>query len=361
MYKYDARDDAEKVLSKSIFDMYMSSENSCEYNKKIKELSDAQHKYSSFLKSMVKVYVDRYATDEEYGAYCRKRQMMSTCIPKYVEFCENLFRTAPDKRIEYVDSTGISYGTVMEYLRKYRDGRREYSHLVDEFYDKYSILMEERKQKEDDEKIRKNYHDACKFFDDEIISNGYYSVVNYVESFPEKERDSIRGTVDRKKRFIVKRNRDVWECYMRKMEVNRTNNYVMLKNNIELFVSQMVNGYLNNKPVDIIDYYLTVGVPFKTFKEICEGHLSTSELTLFNVFTTQYMNTGASLEVDVENYFNTNYSNSETGVVASDEEKLCVVDFLRKNNIPEIYFPVALNKYLKGDLDIKFKSLKKEI
>ena len=37
MYKYDARDDAEKVLSKSIFDMYMSSENSCEYNKKIKE------------------------------------------------------------------------------------------------------------------------------------------------------------------------------------------------------------------------------------------------------------------------------------------------------------------------------------
>ena len=52
------------------------------------------------------------------------------------------------------------------------------------------------------------------------------------------------------------------------------------------------------------------------------------------------------------------YSNSEIDI--TEEEKIRIVEFLRENNIPTVYFPVALNKYLKGDLDIKVKSLKKE-
>lgn len=360
MYKYDARDDAEKVLSKSIFDMYMSSENSCEYNKKIKEVSDTHHKYESYLKSMVQVYVDSYATDEEYGAYCRKRQTMTNRIPKYVKFCEELFKTSPDRRIEYVDSTGISYGDVMGYLRKYRDSRREYSHLVDEFYDKYSILMEDRKQKEDDERIQKKYSDACKFFDNEIISKGYYSIAEYVDSFEENKRKSIRSFAYDRRKIIFNRDPNVWECYARKMAVNKVNSYLMLKDNIDSFVGQMVNGGLNNDKVDVIDYYMTVGIPFKKFKDICEGYLSETVMSLFNIFITPYVNI-ENMGFDDESYSKINYSNSETGKFVSDEEKLCVIDFLRKNNIPTAYFQVALNKYLKGDLDIKFKSLKKEI
>ena len=360
MYKKDARDEAERVLSKNIYDMYMSSENVPEYNKKVKEISDKEHKIESYLKSMVKVYVERYATDEEVGKYERKRQTMSNRVPKYVKFCEDLFKIEPDKRIDYVDSTGESYGDVLVYLKKYKECHRTYSHLVDEFYDKYSLLMEDRRQKENDERIRKNFKDACNFFDDEVISKGFYSVADYADYVNDKNKKRVRSYAEGRRKIIIARNPDVWECYLRKMEVNRTYAYVMLKNNFDSFVNQMVDGFRNGRPVDVIDYYMTVGnVSFKKFKDICEGHLSKSVISLFNIFITPYLNMENGVEV--KDYFRINYTNLETGKTASEEEKICIYEFLRNNDIPEVYFPIAVNKYLNGDLDIKYKSLKKEI
>lgn len=358
MYKIDARDEGERILSKNMYDMYMSSENINEYNTKVRELSNKEHKIGSYLKSMVSVYIDRYATDEEVGKYERKRQTMTNRIPKYVKFCEDLFKIEPDKRIDYVDSTGERYGKVMEYLNKYRNCHRVYSHLVDEFYDKYSLLMEDRRQKENDERIRKNFKDACNFFDDEVISKGFYSVADYADYVNDKNKKRVRSYAEGRRKIIIARNPDVWKCYLRKMEVNRRDVYVMLKDKIDDFVGQMVNGFYNNKPVDIIDYYMTVGnVSFKKFKEICDGHLSQSVISLFNIFTTPYLNMENNF--DVEDYFKINYINSETGKSASDDEKICIYEFLRNNNIPEVYFPIAVNKYLKGNLDIKVKTLKK--
>ncbi len=360
MYKTDARNEAERILSKNMYDMYMSSESVPEYNKRVKEISDKEHKIESYLKSMVKVYVERYATDEEVGKYQRKRQTMFNRVPKYVKFCEELFKVDPDERIDYVDSTGESYGKVMEYLNKYRNCHRVYSHLVDEFYDKYSILMEERREKENDERIRKNYKEACKFFDEEIIAKGHYSISDYVDYVDEENKRCMRSYASTRKKKINDRNPDAWECYLCKMEVNRRDTYVMLKDNIDSFVGKMVDGFYNNKPSDIIDYYMTVGnISFRKFKEICKGHLSTSVISLFNIFIEPYMN--MENNVEIEDYFKINYTNSETGKSASDEEKICIFEFLRNNNIPEVYFPIAVNKFLKGDLDIKVKTLKKEI
>jgi hypothetical protein len=309
---------------------------------------------------MVKVYVERYATDEEVGKYQRKRQTMSNRVPKYVKFCEELFKIKPDRRIDYVDSTGESYGDVLVYLKKYKDCHRTYSHLVDDFYDKYSLLMEERKEKENDERIRKNYKEACKFFDKEIIANGHYSVADYVDYVADDKKDYLRSYASTRKRRIIERNPEVWECYLRKMEVNRRDAYVMLKDNIDDFIVKMVNGFRNNKPVDVIDYYMILGnVSFKKFKEICDGHLTQSIISLFNIFTTPYLNMESGVEV--KDYFKINYINSETGRIASEEEKICIYEFLRNNNIPEVYFSIAVNKYLNGDLDIKVKTLKKEI
>ena len=359
MYKIDARSEEEKLLSKNIFEMYMSSKDLNEYNHKVKEISNKEHKILSFLKSMIEVYVDRYATNDEVAEYYRKRQTMVVRIPKYVKFCEELFKVDPDKRIDYVDSTGETYSKVMEYLNSYKNCYREYSYLVDEFYDRYSLLMEERRQKEADEKYKKDFSDACKFFDEEIINKGYYSIPNYLDLFDDSMRRTKSSSVSTKKKKIVNRDPNVWKSYLRKMEVNRTNSYLMLKDRIDTFMYKMVYGQLNNEPVDVIDYYMIVGIPFKKFKEICDGHLTDSSLSLFNIFIGPYIN------ID-EKYFNSDsyskisYINCETGESVSDEEKLCVVEFLRNNNIPEVYFPIALNKYMKGNLDIKFKSLKKE-
>lgn len=365
MSKRDTRTDAERVLAENMYNIYMSDivKTQSDYESQLRQLvvdleKNRQHKTIKYLKAIMEDHISYYATDKQVADYYRKRKTMSNRVPKYVKFCEELFKVDPDERIDYVDSTGESYGKVMEYLNKYRNCHRVYSHLVDEFYDKYSLLMEERRQKEADERIRKNFKEACRFFDEEIIAKGHYSISDYVDYVDEKEKRKMRSFADGRRKIIANRDSDVWKCYVRKMEVNRTNTYLMLKDNIDSFVGKMVNGYLNNDPVDIIDYFMEVGISFKKFKEICDGHLSTSSISLFNIFTTPYMNVDNNYEID--DYFKINYTNSETGKSASEDEKICVYEFLKHNNIPDVYFPVALNKYLKGDLDIKFKSLKKE-
>ena len=367
MYKIDARDSKEKSLSKTVYDLYMGSNDINEYNANIRQLISElekmrQHKTVSFIKSLLKVYVERYATDREVELYNEKRKAMKFNTYTYINFCDELFAVPAKKRIEYLDSKNESFCKVKEYLKKYRNYKGKYSYLVDDFMREYCLVMAKRKYKEKSRKERMDFNDACFFFDT-LIEAGHYSVPDYLESLEGLDYNAKRnegGLISTRKRKIEEHDSNKWKCYEYKMELNRKRSYFMLQDRIEEFMSQLVFGYLHNEPIDVIDYYMTVGIPFKKFKEICTGHLSDSSMALFNVFTTPYMNIDDKY-FDDDSYSKINYSNSETGKFISEEEKLCIVDFLRKNSIPVAYFPVALNKYMNGNLDIKYKSLKKEI
>ena len=365
MSKRDVRSAEVRALAEKMLDMYISDnvKTQSDFENFLKQLvvdleKDRKHKTIRYLKSIFEEHIDYYADEMKVAAYYRKRKSMKNDVPNYVKFCEDLFEIPARKRFEYLDSINERYVKVKEYLKKYSVYNGKYSCFADDFMKEYCLFMAKRKYKEKSRKERLDFNDSCLFFDT-FIENGHYSIPDYLDYLECVEKSNERGLISTRKRKIVNHDPNKWKCYEYKMELNRKRSYFMLKDRIEDFMAQLVNGYLHGEPVDVIDYYTTVGISFKKFKEICAGHLSDSSIALFNVFITPYMNIDAKY-FDCDSYSKINYTNIETGASVSDEEKLCIIDYLRKNNVPIAYFPIALNKYLKGDLDIKFKSLKKE-
>lgn len=365
MSKRDTRTDAERVLAENMYNIYMSDivKTQSDYESQLRQLvvdleKNRRHKTIRYLKSILEEHIDKYADDKQVADYYRKRKSMKNVIPNYVKFCDELFAVPAKKRFEYLDSKSEGYVKVKEYLGKYSVYNGKYSYLAADFMKEYCLVMAKRRYKEKSRKERLDFNDSCLFFDT-LIENGYYSIPDYLDYLDCAEKSNERGLISTRKRKIVNHDPNKWKCYEYKMELNRKKTYLMLQDRIEDFMAQLVNGYLHGEPVDVIDYYTTVGISFKKFKEICAGHLSDSSMALFNVFITSYMSIDAKY-FDCDSYSKINYINLETGVPVSDEEKLCIIDFLRKNNVPVAYFPVALSKYMKGNLDIKVKSLKKE-
>lgn len=354
----------EKVLSKIVFDLYMSSNDINMYNEKIRALiidltenKNKMHKTFNYLKQLLEEYVRKYATDNEKTNYCLKRKTMKTLIPSYVKFCDDLFNVSAHKRCEYLVSKNISVNNVKNNFEKYKKRGGIHYNLLDDFYKEYSLYMTKYNYKLKSRKSRVDYRTACEFFD-KIVELGFYNISDYIDYLDPSKREICYNKAIYTKKIIINHNPEKWESYKCKMERNKVNTYIMMKDKIDEFMEQMINGYYNNTPLDVIDYYMIVGIPFKKFKEICFDHFTNSQMALFNIFSSSYANIDEK-NYDYNNLTKINYKNNKTEKYITEEEKIYIINFLREYNIPPVYFPLALNKYLKGNLDIKFKSLKK--
>lgn len=348
----------EKNLSKEIFDLYMNSNNRSEYCSKIKNKSDECGKTCTYLKGLREVYVEKYATEEEKVVYSLKKSSMKPVIPSFVKFCDDLFSVPKNKRCEYLRLKGVTPLNVRKNFDKYKKHCDKYNDMLDNFYKEYSIYVAIDNYRKEKIRIKKKYQKNCKFFD-KLVENGFYSIsdyLDYIDSIEPGHRQDNSTMFHLWKREIKNYDADKWEEYRYKMKENKINTLIFMKERIVEFIGMLVAKYRDGASVDIIDYYLTVGIPFKKFKEIGSDYLSDASKALFNKFISSYV------EID-GNYYGfdslckTNYDNSEIDI--TEEEKICIVEFLRENNIPDVYFPVALNKYLNGNLDIKVKTLKK--
>lgn len=354
----DAHDNKERALSKEIFDMYMSSNSIGEFNKTLCKKSNAINKTLTYLKELRKVYVEKYATVEEIEEYNLKKSSMRSSVPNFVKFCDDLFNVSPEERCQYLSLKGISLSSVKDSFDKYKARGGEYVGLLDGLLEEYSSFVAEAKCMKENARVEAHYRKSCAFFD-KLVAEGFYSIsdyLDYVDSINPGHRQSNSTLYNLWRRIIIDYDADKWREYHYKMKLNKINSLVLMKERIAGFIGMLVTKYRDGASVDIIDYYLTVGIPFKKFKEIGSDYLSDASKALFNKFISSYV------EID-GNYYGfdslckTNYDNSEIDI--TEEEKICIVEFLRENNIPDVYFPVALNKYLNGNLDIKVKTLKK--
>ena len=349
----------ERELAKEIFELYMSSSNRIDYYGKVKKKSDECGKSDTYLKDLRMLYVEKYATEEEIKLYSLKKKSMKPDSISYVKFCDDLFSVSRNKRCEYLKFKNISLSVVKDNFDKYKKHGGKYKPILDEFYKEYSIFVAKSNYRKERIRIKNKYQKNCKFFD-ELVEKGFYSItdyLDYIDSIEPGHRKDNCTLFNSWKREIKDYDIEKWEEYRNKMKINKINTLVLMKERIAEFIGMLVTKYRDGASVDIIDYYLTVGIPFKKFKEISSDYLSDAAKALFNRFISSYV------EID-GNYYGfdslskINYSNSEVDI--AEEEKIRIVEFLRENSIPDIYFPVALNKYLNGDLDIRVKSLKKE-
>lgn len=269
-------------------------------------------------------------------------------IPYYVEFCEELFSVEPNKRCEYLYSMNIPAFKLCDYFNNYMNSNGRYVKELAAFRVEYSEYKKNKRLELINYEKKLKYKKICAFFD-RVINDGFCSMYDY-KNFSTDD-NSVKAKVDEYVDFIKREDSKKWESYVSAMNENKKNLLIKFNERIAEFKNMIVSGN-----ADIIDYYTVIGMPRVRFKKVFYDNFSFLDKALFNKFFERYKFIPEGF--NAEELAKTSYSNSKVEI--SDDVKSAIADFMRTYDIPVQFYPIALNKYISGQLDIKVKSLKKE-
>lgn len=345
MIKIDAGSKLERKISSRVFYAYLETNDIVEFNKRIVELSNELDLDEGHLKRLRNVYYRNYASPVEKARHDEKAAMYSSKTPEYVSFCNSLFQLPENERLEYASSVRYSSFYVKEFLKKYKERGGKYSDLVDDFYKKYSIFVQKRNKSVLEDKKDLSFYEACSFYD-ELVEFGFSNVQDYIQNFIDEFKDfrKIESKCSSYRKFISDFNTDLMDQYVIDMEKNREKTYYFMKERIDYFMERAKNTVQGFDNVDIIDYYMTMGMPLNSFKKLCRGYVN---ISTFNIIFEPYFKMEQGLvddpKIDCNYVFN--------GEVVSLNDKTKVLNFLYQYNIPFVYFNIALKKYFDGGLN----------
>lgn len=336
---YDARDDSERMFSSLVFDSYIKANDLSEYNHFLSDISNRYHKSINYLKSLRKVYVDTYASQSDLKVYNEKKSELKSGKNKFSKFCDDLFELSSDEERNYfIISSKITFSELMDYLDKYKRHNCKYCEKVDDFCAQFSLFFKNYKNSENEKSAMENYNKSCLYFNN-MIELGFYNLGDYVEHFSDSYDSFYKNYYYASfcRNCIKKYDIDSWYDYEYMMKENKKKSFFILKDKIELFNDKL----RNNENVDVIDYYMIVGIPFRRYIRLCEGNISVYDLMRFKKFVSSYLN-------GCFNSFERYPSGVSPSFVDINEDVVC---FLNNNGIPFEFYNCALVKYLSGDLD----------
>ena len=340
-----AGSESEKELAFKVFNIYLDAKDIIEYNKAIIQLSHEMGLSEEILRSFRYVYYDEYATEREKNMYNEKKSFLNNKIPDYVVILDEVFELPEEKRAKYLYDKEIRLCYVKEYFTRYKKGNCKYSSLVDDFSKKYLAYIENRNKTAIVERKNDLFDEACSSYD-ELVELGFYNVQDYLQyvlSDPSEFKKCESKFVSYRK-TINSFNPNLWDYYSMKMEENRIKTFYLMKNDIDAFLKRIQNTIYGMDNVDIIDYYMAIGMPLANFKKFCKDNVGFAGVNaLFGPYLRMEQELVVEPKVDCDYAFN--------GKVASLDDKMNVLNFLYKNNIPYIYFNNALKKYFDGGLE----------
>lgn len=253
-------------------------------------------------------------------------------------------------QIKYLISENIDLNKFTLIVNEYEKSYSNNDGLI-EIYNYYKSYVDGSKKQVIDNMLR-NLDRAIKFFEDIIKSgnNMYYDVDLYIEDLAvrtglqySKLKENYKGFC----RILI--DAGLYDYYRECLDEMRKNLYIDLKPTIDDFVSKA-----RSNEVGILDFYLIFKMPFERFKTLCKGLISSTEMMQFNILFSPY--TGGVYNVNLSEKIiqNTKYSFVIDGkeVCVSDQDKQDVIEFLNNNNIPLNLFPIAIKRYIEGNLVI---------
>jgi len=348
-YSDEVKDLAYKVYTYSKLYRY----NIHMYNVKIKELSNSSKYSEKYLKSLKQVYRDLYATKQEIIDEKNLNKELSMVSPEYIEFGDKLFELPEARRNNFVLSSKKTISWVNDKLTKYKKHKGKYYYLVDDFLSQYNVFYVDYCESEKKKNKLIDYKKSLAIFS-EIINLGFYSISHYSD-FLYGPGDDYKKSISRLnslKRKIVGYDdyygKNNWDIISKGFEINRKRTYLILKDRVDSF-NLKLRGNLNDSSFNVIDYYLIVGIPFKNYRDICSGFISSFDMANFDIFANKY----GKVESDTS-YF------ERVDKKISDDEKAMLFSFLKENSIPECYFNFAVEKYINGELD-NYVNVKKKL
>ena len=344
MKKFDAGSAMEKKISRMVFYAYLDTDNIIEFNKKITELSNETKLDEGYLKRLRCAYYDTFASDVERHKHDDKKAYYSGKTPEYILVCDEVFEVPENERVKYMYSMGIKSNSVKEYLAKYKKNGK-YKNLVDDFYDQYMSFIKSINKSVAEDRNDDCFYEACSFYES-LIDLGFYNIQDYIQYVIDDSKDfrKVEAKCISYRKNINKFNPELMDQYVIDMEKNREKTYYFMKERIDYFMKRVRNTSTGLDNVDIIDYYMNIGIPLHNFKKLCKNF---ENIAVFNsIFEPYYKMEQGVLDnpkIACNYVFN--------GRVASFEDKMNVLNFLYQNNIPYVYFNIALKKYFDGGLD----------
>lgn len=315
-----------------------------------------------YLKQLRYVYIDSYASDADVKLYDEKKAKLSAKKPKSVVFCDNLFSLSDEEMIKYLLSKKVSVNDLKKLFDNYKVNNGKFSSLTDKFLEKYDEYITNLKSsKKEDRKISSLMNARNKI--DKMIDLGFYSFKEYSRVFFGNTSDRNNKNYDELRRcrtIIAKNDIDEWELiYIKEMEENYKLSVKIMKDRIKMFNGLLKLYYAGEIDLDIIDYYLLIGAPLRTYRGLCNSFVGSSDMVNINRFIDEY-----------DDYDNDLYHKSVAecpdvinGHVITDIDEEKVFNFLYQYSIPFGFYKHAMYKYVNGGLseyiDVKVKRISK--
>ncbi len=356
MLLMDAGTKKERELSYYVFKSYIDSDDMSEYHAKLKIKIKETGLSINYLKQLRDVYVEKYASESDLIKFEEKKRYYNSKFTEYIAFVERVFDMPKDERFDYLLSSKLTISKVNYYFMLYKKRKCKYYSQVDSFLEEYAKYVQNIVDAKNNDREIEQFRFACALFD-AIVDSGAYKVSDYVNKFPKEQRKKIRLEVNSSKKLILSKDEELWNSYCTKIDNNRKIAFGTIKDKVDLFNErlELTTNKLDN--VDIIDYYLLIGMPIKDYIELCQGFISNKYITYFKVLSSGFIQSEKE-SVDENIIINNNYIFGDRNITQS--EKLLVLKFLKENNIPLGFYTFAIKKYAEGGLE-EYINLKQKI
>lgn len=260
----------------------------------------------------------------------------STNVTKYILFFEQVFKAESESEIfDFFRRSQITKKQYENYLEKFKikfpNNEEELSYLK-EIYDKFE-------QKYVKKKIVAKTVNKSELITNEILESGY-TVEEYCANLGISISDTYLSICKSK---IYQEHIDEFN--------NRS------KESFNALLKNLIYGVLYEN-MDILDYYMQTNLDLNDFVRLSRKILtSTSDKVAISKFGQKAQNLMSFSTTIKEQEFKK--VTSINGCEVTTEEKEKIFTFLEQNNIPIKLYPIALNRYIMGTLDITQKTKKK--
>lgn len=336
-------DEANIELAKEVFDRYRKCTTKLEYNNVLKEISSKYNKTTAFLRQIKSDYYKYCASNKEKIEHDAVKEKMNKYL-KYKDVIDSLCKMNEIERISYIIENDISRSDFNQFFTVYSK-KIEINPEVLELKDWINDYFDNRYKNSIVARKKTVYEQSKKCFE-HLISNGYYYYKDYANDFYKMychDKYSFIQLFQSYTEFLKGNDISLYKYYTEKMEQNRLLMFQKQKSKIDYFIN-------NINELDIVDYYVIFNMNIRAFLRLNKNFISKEEKILYSLFFKKYLEVDSDIISD-EQVLNSNYFYFNTEPTL--EDKKTVLEYMKNNNVPNVYFSVALKKYLSGNLRFK--------
>ena len=318
-----------------------------EIKQRMKELSDKTNKTLEHLNDCLAIYFESFTDERQKIIKEIKNEIKQNKKNPILERLRDLSENDLKKYLETTSASAIK-SKLKEIINGNDKEKADQARVVFELVDK---IQKQTKQQKNKDHGYKRYLQIKETFD-KMVNNGYFLIGHFCKDFHGEyslDYDTFRSIVHGYMSELKRNHGEDYNKYQYLMKQNLLISYEKNRYQIERIIS------LQEK-YDIIDYYMYINLPPKTFLYMCECMLTDEEYMKVKRFIRK------NFEIPSYNPKNNAWIivpfEMIKGEIVTQETQEMILKFMKENNIPSNFFIACLIKYRNNELNIEKTTVK---